>query len=202
MSNGQRALSPWKRLEDIVRRAIFSTKPGLGVYDTPVYARVLKARFGGGKVDGRSKGFSVDVQITDKGLIDDPAWAPITDVPIDPATFGENGAIYTVPKKGAIVRLAFMYHDPAFPFIMAITAEGQTLPDGAADEFRVEIGDIIFQVTKDTLKFKTKNFNTDIEILVNAILEHLHTGNTGSPTSNTQGAVPPTLPTDFKKGGL
>jgi hypothetical protein len=202
MSNGQRALSPWDRLESIVRRAIFGKKPGLAIYDAPVFARVLKARFAGGKVDGRNKGFSVDVQVVDHELLDDPAWAPITDVPIDPQTFGENGALYTVPKKGAIVRLAFMYHNPAFPFIMSITAEGQTLPEGAADEFRVQIGDITFQITKDTLKFKTKNYNTDIEVLVDAILEHLHTGNTGSPTSNTQGAVPPTLPTDFQKGGL
>jgi hypothetical protein len=205
MNNGQKALSPWKRLEGIVRRAIFKGIPGLGLYDSPRYARVLKARFGGGSVDGRSKGFSADVEVLTRDLLADPAWVQITDVPIDPQTFGEGGAVYTVPRVGAIVRLGFMYHDPAFPFIMSITAEGSKLPEGKADEFRVEIGDIAFQITKDTLKFRTKKYNTDIEELINKLLEHTHlsTG-PGSPTSPTSGSVPPglTLPTDFKQGGL
>ena len=202
MSENQKVLSPWSRFEQTVRRAILKSMPGFGVYDAPVFARVLKARFSGGAVDVRSKGFSVDLQILTRELESDPGWAALTDVPFDPATFGEGGAVYTVPKPGAIVRLAFMYNDPRFPFVLGITAEGQTLPEGAADEFRIEIGDIIFQITKDTLKFKTKNFNTDIEVIINKILDHVHTGNTGAPTSNTQAAVPPTLPLDFKKGGL
>lgn len=202
MSSDQRVLSPWKRLENIVRRAIFKFKPGLGVYDTPVYGRVVKARFQGGKVDDRSKGFSADVQVLKRDLADDPTWSKITDVPIDPQTFGDDGALYTVPRVGAIVRLAFMYHDPGYPFIMSITAEGSTLPEGKADEFRIEIGDIAFQITKDTLKFKTKSYNTDIEVIINKILSHIHLGNTGSPTSPTTGAPTPTLPTDFNQGGL
>lgn len=202
MSERQKVLSPWSRFEQTVRRAILKAIPGFGMYDAPRFARVIKARFGGGKVDGRNKGFSVDVQVQTRTLEDDPGWAQMTDIPVDPATFGDGGAVYTVPKPGAIVRLGFMYNDPGFPFILSITAEKQELPAGAADEFRVQIGDVAFQITKDTIKFKTKNFNTDIEVVINKILEHVHTGNTGAPTSNTQAAVPPTLPLDFKKGGL
>lgn len=202
MSENLKALSPWKRLENIVRRAIFKSKPGLGVYDAPLYAKVRKARFQGGKVDDRSKGFSVDVQVLKRDLVSDPAWDPITDVPIDPETFGDNGAVYTVPRVGAIVRLGFMYHDPGYPFIMSITAEGSTLPVGKADEFRVEIGDVAFQITKDTLKIRTKKYNTDIEKIFDKHLTHTHLGNLGAPTSNVAGAVPPGLITDFTGGGL
>ncbi len=202
MSDDQKALSPWKRLENIVRRAIFKTKPGIGVYDIPVYGRVLRARFGGGKVDDRSKGFSADVQVLTKRLVDDPAWDAITDVPIDPETFGDNGAVYTVPRMGAIVRLGFMYHDPGYPFVMSITAEGATLPEGKADEFRIEIGDVAFQITKDTIKIKTKKYNTDIEKIFEKHLIHTHLGNLGAPTSPVTGSVPPGLPTDFTGGGL
>lgn len=204
MIGNQKALSPFKRLENIVRRAIKKSNPGFAVYDSVVYAKVLKANFKGGKVDIRGKGYSVNVQVLNKDLTEDSSWKQITDVPLDPATFGEDGVVYTVPKVGAIVRLAFMYNDPSFPYIQSITAENQSIPEGSANELRIEIGEIAFQIKKDSLIFRTKNYNTDMEVLIDKILNHTHLGNMGAPTSPTSGSIPPglTLPIDFKGGGL
>lgn len=203
MSISQKVLSPWTRFESVIRRVLRKLNPGLGLFDSPVYARVIKARFDGGKVDARAKGISVDVQVLKMDLSDDPTFSPIMDIPLDPATFGDGGVVYSIPKKDSIVRVGFMYSNPAAPFVLSITGERQELPAGAADEYRIETGDgVIVQIKGDQVRIKTKIYNFDLETIIEKLLSHTHLGNLGSPTSPATGSVPPLLPADFQAGGL
>lgn len=190
MSTNQKALSPWKRFEGAIRRALFRTKPGTGLFDMPMYARVTRANFSGGKVDAKSKGFSVDVQPLTHLLADDPLWPEIKDVPLDPQPFGSGGAVYSVPKKGAIVRLGFMYHDPRYPFIMSVTGEGQELPEGSENEFRIESADgTIIQVKGSKIRIKVGAFNTDLETVLELLGSMNDVFTAGVPVPSDGGAA-------------
>lgn len=203
MNESQKAISPLLKFENSVRRVLFKIFPNIGKYDFPIYARVLKVKVKGGKVDEFSKGFSVDVQPLQNDFSIDSNFEQIKDVPIDSQNFGGGGVVYVVPKKNAIVRLAFMYSDPSFPFIQSITSEGEKLPEGSADEFRIETADgVVLQIKGTSINIKTPSFNTDLETWINAFLNHNHLGNTGAPTSPPSGGIPPTTPANFKTGDL
>lgn len=195
--------SPLKKLESIIRRALFTIEPNFGKFDRPIYAKVVKVNFAGGKVDDSSKAYSVDLQPLLKDLTIDPDFEKIQDVPLNIGTFGNGGVIYCTPKTGAIVRLAFMYNDPSYPYIVNLTNEGLKLPAGAADEYRIETPDgVILQLKGEKVNFKTKGFNTDLQTFIENFLKHTHLGNMGAPTSPVSGSVPPMTAADFKTGAL
>lgn len=204
MTEDQRALSPWRKIEEIVRRAILRISPNFGKFDKIYFARIEKVNFDGGLVDDRQKGFSVDVQPLQKDLSDDTNFEKIIDVPIDSNLFNNNGAVYHVPNAGSIVRLAFMYNDPSFPFVVSISNEGATLPKGVQGEFRIDDGKgTIFQIASGKINFKTKKGrNSDLDTLIDIALSHTHLGNMGAPTSAVTGSIPPITELDFKTGTL
>ena len=203
MTESQKAISPLLKFENAIRRVLFIIAPNLGKYDKTIYARVLKAKFKGGKVDESNKGFSVDLQPLSKDLSVDDNFEKLVDVPIDSQNFGGGGVVYVVPKKGAIVRLSFMYNDPSFPYVESITSEGETLPEGTADEFRIETADgVVLQIKGSKITIKTENYNVDFETWIDFFFSHSHLGNMGVPTSNVQASVPPILKPQFQTGGL
>ncbi len=204
MSNGQEALSPFRRLEGAIQRVVKSLIPTIGVFDSPRFGRVLAVNTKGGKVDQSNKRFSVDVQILKKDFSIDNNFGSIKDVPIDSGNFGNGGVVYCTPKKNAIVRVAFMYNDPSFPYIQNITNEGFNIPEGSEAEYRIETKDgVILQLKDGKITIKTETFNVDFETWINNFLIHSHlvTG-IGSPTGPSASGTPPVQSIDFKGGGL
>lgn len=203
MTQTQGLSSPLKKLENIVRRALFTIEPNFGKFDRPIFAKVLKVNFKGGKVDDGAKAYSVDLQPLLKDLTVDSDFDKIQDVPLNTGTFGNGGVIYCTPKVGAVVRMGFMYSDPSYPFIINVTNEGMKIPEGSAEEFRIETGNgIILQLKGEKINFKSKEFDTDLETIVAKFLIHTHLGNMGAPTSSVSGSIPPITSADFKTGTL
>jgi len=192
-----------KKLEAVIRRALFMIEPAFGKFDRVLFARIIKVNFRGGSVDDAGKAFSADLQPLLKDMSPDTSFDKIIDVPLVVGTFGNGGVVYCTPKAGSIVRLGFMYSDPSFPYIVGLTGEGLKFPDGTADEFRIETpAGVILQIKGEKINFKSKDFNTDLETIVAKFLLHTHLGNMGAPTSAVSGSIPPIVDADFKTGIL
>ena len=203
MIEKRKVLSPLRKFENSVARVIKTLFPNFGNYDSIIYAKVIKVNFNGGKVDEYNKRYSVELQPLNKDFSENKNYEKIIDVPFDIQIFGGSGVVYSVPKKGAIVRMGFMYNEPSFPYVAGVTAEGLELPKGSEDEFRIETSDgTILQLKGKKINIKTDKFNTDLETTINLFLEHTHLGNTGAPTSATSGSVPPIIDANFKTGDL
>jgi len=198
-----KALSAWKKFEEIVRSAIISFNPSFGKFDRVIYGRINRINIRAGKVDDTKKRFSVDVQPLRKGLDDDPNLSPILDVPFDSMLFGNNGGVFSAPARGAIVRIGFMYDDPSLPFIHAVTNEGRTIPAAESAAIRIESDSgAVFQIKDGKISFKVGSFNTDLETFLDEFLAHNHLGNLGSPTGPPASGVPPITAASFKTGEL
>ena len=212
MTTRREVLSPLQKLEQVIRRVLNKIVPNLGQFDGPVFARIEKVNVAGGKVDINSKGISVDVQVLNADFSPNTDIEVIQDVPIDSMLFGDGGAVYGIPTKGSIVRVAFMYNNPGFPFILAVTNEGKTIPKATAGEFRIETADgIILQFSGKKINIKTENYNSNLEFLINFMLEHSHLGNMTAPTGPAPSSVvpiasatppAPASPAVFKTGTL
>ena len=142
-----------------------------GNFGTFIYARITKVNTPWGKCDEQAKGYSCDVQPLLASLEDDPNVEEIKDVPIDPSLFGASIAVTGTPVEGMIARVGFMYRNPGYPFILSITAEGDSFPGQGPPQHPG-------QVPGETL----------VEMLVRHT--HVSTG-PGAPTTNTQATIPP-----------
>lgn len=203
MITKQNQFSPLAKFEETVRRVLLYLLPNLKKFPGPLFGRIVKVNFAGGKVDIDSKVFSAEIEILDADLAPDTDFENIKDVPIDGATFNDNGAVYAIPKVGTIVRVGFMYNDPGFPFIMSYTNEGKTLPAGKDLEFRIDNGKgIILEIDGEKINIKVAGYNTDLSHFIDNFLKHTHLGNTGAPTSPVSGSVPPMTAIDFNNGEL
>lgn len=166
MNEKQTALSPLQKFEQIVRQVMNKVIPAVeSNFSRIVYGRIEKVNTSWGRVGVDSKGYSADIQILKQDLSEDENIEIIKDVPMDITVYGTTTVIIGKPVPGMIARVGFMYDDPGYPFIMSITAEGETLP---------------LALNKS---------------LVEVMLEHTHLGNMGAPTSNIQATIPPGGPT-------
>lgn len=211
METSRSPLSPLKKLETVIRRALFNIDPAFGKFDRTLFARVLKVNVGGGKVDDAKKAYSVDLQPLLKDLSPDTSFEKIIDVPLVVGTFGNGGVVYCTPKAGTVVRLGFMYSDPSFPYIVGLTGEGLELPDGTADEFRVETPNgVILQIKGEKINFKTKDFNSDLDTVADLLgsLSGIFTsaavfaGDGGATLKTNLAAATSTWKTKLKSGTL
>lgn len=116
-------------------RAVF---PELNGYHYPIKAKVVKVHETAGTIGDMNHYYSVDVQpLKSDGSID--AEAPvIPDVEIPVIWAGANRGIFCLPVVGSIVRVAFYYNDPAYPYVDAILGHGFSCPAH-------EVGSLIIQ---------------------------------------------------------
>lgn len=211
MSTKTDRLSPWIRFEKMVKRAIFALKPGFGAFDYPMFARVTKCNLNGGAVSFKTKGLSVDLQPLNRDMSDNTSFPPIIDVAIPVQSFGSNGAAVAIPKVGAIVRLAFMYNDPSLPYIIEICAEKQKTNKTPESVYRIQIENgAIFEFGADGIKIKTKDYNFDLNVLVDLIasINDVFSGGVPAPTDGgaalqlAWSTATTTWKTQLKSGGL
>ena len=142
-----------------------------GNFGSFVYGRITKVNTPWGKCDEKSKGYSCDIQPLLANLEEDPNVEEIKDVPIDPSLFGASIAILGTPVVGMIARVAFMYRNPGYPFILSITAEGDSFPGQGPPLHPGQVPG---------------------ESLAEMFVRHTHVSTgPGAPTTNTQATIPP-----------
>lgn len=165
-------LSALQKFEQVVWNAVARLLPGAaGNFGAITYARIERVNTTWGKCDDRAKAYSCDVQVLRPDLSDDPDIEVIRDVPLDPALFGQAVAVFSQPVVGAIARIAFMYRNPGYPFILSVTAEKRSFPGQGIPAHPGQVPG---------------------ETFIDNYLRHTHlvTG-IGAPTTSVQATIPP-----------
>lgn len=118
------------RLMRLLRKTIETLFPWMaGPHHMVVLARVVKVHVAGGKMDEFGARYSVDVQPLAPDGSDDSNAPIVPDVELPVLWAGPDRGIYCLPEVGSIVRLGYYYHDPAQPYIDAVTGRGFSCPD-------------------------------------------------------------------------
>jgi hypothetical protein len=127
-------------VENAIKRIIQRLFPELvGRYHLPHFAKVVAVAADRGSskfCDELNPHYSVDVQILDKNLKDDKRFQVLTDLPVTLPGAGHDRGLLGLPRKGAIVEIAFAYGLPSHPFIRSVLPHGFKLPGIEGDEVR------------------------------------------------------------------
>lgn len=116
-------------LKNIIKTIILEIFPELEGYHYPIKAKVVKVYENAGKADDYNSIYSCDVQpLTKDGSVDEDS-PVIPDVEIPVIWAGPDRGIYSLPVKGATVRVGFYYNDPSYPFVDAVLPYGYNVPE-------------------------------------------------------------------------
>ncbi|MCM0757341.1 phage baseplate assembly protein V [Sporomusa sphaeroides DSM 2875] len=186
-----------KELINLFKTIIKQAFPDLNGYHFPIRAKVVKVREAGGRVGAYKKLYSVDVQpLKPDGSIDTDS-PVIPDVEISPIWAGPQRGIFCLPVVGAIVRVAFYYNDPSYPFVDAVLADGFEIPDHVLDSLIIQHSSgIRLEFTKDKkIVLVEGNHPVAFADIVKQIYDsHTHPcscGGTGAPNQKMTGHASP-----------
>jgi len=129
-------------LKELFRRLLQAVVPAFRAKTAwPIHAEVVKVRTGGGKADGLHHRYSVDVRALTKDGAKDTDAPVMEDVPLPQLLVGDGVGLFSLPPKGAIVRVAFDYWDPGRPYVASVLHLGYQVPEQHTGELAVKVGD-------------------------------------------------------------
>ncbi len=151
-------------LAKVFKTIILELFPELGGYHFPIKAKVVKVHEAGGRVGEFNKRYSVDVQPLKPDGTTDDTQPVIPDVEVPVAWAGPQRGMFGLPVVGAVIRLAYYYNDPAYPFVDAILGDGFDIPDHPLGSFIIQHSDgTRFEIDP------SKNFNMTTPAKINFV---------------------------------
>ena len=160
-----------RELIKIFRTIILEIFPELKGYHAPIRAKVVKVNETGGKIDEFNKRYSVDVQpLNQDGTVDENA-PEIPDVEIPVVWAGAGRGMFCLPVVSSIVRVAFYYNDPAYPFVDAILGDGFNIPDHAVGSLIIQHSNgKKFEITVDGTVLQTMDTKIIGDVIIDGTL--------------------------------
>lgn len=190
-----------QELATTLKTVIKELFPELSGYNFPLKARVIKVNEAGGAVNAMRKVYSVDVQPLKPDGSDDEKNPAIPDVEIPVLWAASQRGFFCLPEVGAVVRIAYYYNDPAYPYVDAVLAEGYDVPQHALgsliiqqkDGVRIEIDkeSNMHIKTPEKVIFVEGNHPVAFADIVKSVFDgHTHPtphGESGAPSQQMRG---------------